>query len=236
MGVFNWTGATSSTKSSYNANNYGGTYEGTMANCYDTNFSTYLGNHRYRGGSGDWGITGTTTFEAIFLVPQNINTLSYKGFVSCDGNGEYGNGAWQAYVEMATGGAYFTIVSTSGGNHGEWNIGTVVSTTGWTGVTKVRMRLYSSAGGDRDGQITIELYELDAWGSAYQDVGFRVYSGTAAIAIGAEPLDATAHKVRYFSGTTAYGIPVVSTTSPKASAVHFFDGTGVMALPLTDST
>lgn len=68
--------------------------------------------------------------------------------------------------------------------------------------------------------------------TTYQDVGIRLYNGTSVVKIGAQELDG--HKLRFYDGSTTYGIPLLDTSDGDASPVRIYDGSNVKALPEVD--
>lgn len=64
---------------------------------------------------------------------------------------------------------------------------------------------------------------------AHTDIGLRIKSSTEIIKIGVLPLEAT-HKLRVRKGDTTYGIPLLETNDPFASAVRVCDGNALINL------
>lgn len=70
-------------------------------------------------------------------------------------------------------------------------------------------------------------------GIVHKDIGLRFYTGSSVIKIGCQDLDAS-HKLRIRKGGTTYGIELVATDDPQASAIRIYDGVAVKALPEVD--
>ena len=106
------------------------------------------------------------------------------------------------------------------------------SNLGLTGVTAIRVRVVCNqdAGGNPSSTGTSSIYEIDATGQVYGDIGLRVRKGSTNVAIGADALTA-AHKLRIRKGGVTYGIPLLSVSDTDASTVRINDGASVKALP-----
>jgi hypothetical protein len=105
-----------------------------------------------------------------------------------------------------------------------------------TNVTKVRVTISSSAGGEGGGvnssAAQAYLFEVYIYGlPPHKDIGGRIRASTSTIKIGVQDLEAT-HKVRIRKGNTTYGLKLLATNDPEASGLRIYDGTAVKSLPL----
>ena len=107
-----------------------------------------------------------------------------------------------------------------------------LSELGIIGATALRVRVVCSndGGGNPTSHGTSSIYEIDATGQVYGDVGIRVYDGSEVVKIGTDQLEPT-HKLRVRKGGTTYGIPLLEIADTNASTVRIHDGSAVKALP-----
>jgi len=104
-----------------------------------------------------------------------------------------------------------------------------ISLSGVLGIKAYAHVAVSSSGGPSNDHSACQIYEVQAWGPAYTDIGLRYYKG-GVIAIGVEALGAS-HKLRIRKGDTTYGIPLLETTDPNASPIRIYSGAALKALP-----
>lgn len=105
-------------------------------------------------------------------------------------------------------------------------------TIGLSGVKGIKAwvsAVVSSSGGPSNDSSGNYIYEVQAWGVAYADIGLRFYDNGSVQQIGTETLNN--HKLRIRKGSTTYGIPLVATNDVNASTIRIYDGSAVKSLP-----
>jgi len=224
---------THSTTGSYSAGGLGAPANPTYA--YDANAATAFGNAQEHGVGGDWGWTIYLISTHHFANPITIESIVYKlcafGWSLNNPNGSY----WlNVQISADNGAGWATIASTSGGIPGNYAWLDATATGPWSAITDIRVQVYCQVGGDREGGTGAWIYEIQAWGQVYNDIGVRMYGVTP----GTEPLvdsGAGAHKLRVRKGATTYGIPLVATNDSHASALRIYDGSAVKAIPIANN-
>jgi hypothetical protein len=224
---------THSTSGSYSAGGLASPANPTYA--YDGDTGTYFGCYDSHGAGGDWGWTAYLISSHHFSTPRAISSIVYKLRAVNTTGGEYPNGSYYMYVQISYNGTdWTTIYSTSGGYGNDFTINTSTAGT-WNSVTDIRAIVYSNSGGDREGATGAFIYDLQAVGTIYSDIGLRIRKNGVTYNIGVETLvdaGAGAHKLRFRDGGTTYGIPLLSVSDINASTLRIYDGANTKALPL----
>ena len=225
----------STTTHSNSGEYYGGgmTAPANFSYSYDGDTGTAYGASAYRGGGGDWGYYIYIISSHHFYTPKALSSIYYKLYARTNAYGNYPNGSYYMYVQISydSGSNWTTIYSSSGGaNSGEVTVDTTTTGT-WNSVTDIRAIVYAAAGGDRDGYCGAYIYEIQAIGTLYSDIGLRIRKNGVTYKIGAETLTAS-HKLRFRDGATTYGIPLLSVSDINASTLRIYDGANTKALPL----
>lgn len=205
----------------------GGT-DGSPSNINDNDEGTY-----YQG-----SVSGTTsgTFSYWCEVTIDSTDITKAEMVHYYGGTNNVNthyeGSWS--VKLYYGSAWYTI------NSGSWsdseNTETISNSTGWNGVTKIRLEAsgeYGSGSG-YPAASAHRTFELRLWGSGLDDSKIRIYSGSSNIKIGSESLDG--HKLRFYNGSETVGIPLLSTGDTEASSIRIYDGSGLTNMASDGST
>lgn len=199
---------------------------GTPADGADDNLTTYYGvKHK----TSLWShLHSEIILEAEFSEARNLDEVTIKVGEWGDDNDQsayywvsYYDGSWHYIAEQIDflGDPDQTVTAT-------W-------TAGWSNVTKIKVEVevyYKYTANQLETHAYI--YELQAWGTKYEDIGLRAHDGSDVINIGVEELDG--HKLRIRKGGTTYGIPLVDTTDGDASGVRIHDGSSIKALPKID--
>ena len=207
----------------------------------DENFSTYHGDE-YSLGGGSWSGSASKTIisEHTFSRALTVNSIKYRLLYQCNAGGPDGGRdyAYEVYVAYKVGETWTKILNASGsgdGNNGpNVDTGEVTFSTPVANVTAIKVYIYvysHTTEGGISGHAYI--YEIEAFGQPYDDIGIRFYKGAAVYKIGVEPLLST-HKLRIRKGSTTYGIPLLATTDALASPIRIYDGSAVKSLPLVD--
>lgn len=202
----------------------------------DESFSTYQG-LEYGIGDGSHGedYTYTMTSEHNFSVARNLTQIKYRLYAYSNQGGAGGN-TYTMHVEYKTGGSWYTLsgsyfTALSGQDEPlTKDTGTVTYSTPINSVSAVRATV-SVRSWTTEGSITGKayIYEIEAFGTAYDDIGLKARVGSTTYKIGVETL--STHKLRIRKGSTTYGIPLLATNDPEASPVRINDGASVKALP-----
>jgi hypothetical protein len=213
---------------------YSGTDSGAGANSIDGNWSTYQGTNG-SGGGNFW--SGTLISEHTFSKSRLLTQVSFRITGASYGYGsDAADSQGHTYVQYWNGSTWITF----SGGEGSWAGGEglasydsgVVNLTPSITTTKVRVYVTSEASAQGDGSTTyghIYLYEIEAYGEGYEDIGIRYRSGSTTYIIAGEELLST-HKLRIRKGSTTYGIPLVATNDASASPIRIYDGSAVKAL------
>ncbi len=201
----------------------------------DENFSTYHGDE-YSLGGGSWGGSGSETIISshTFSKPRNLTSIKYRIYAYVAMGGVSGNVEYTMYVRYKSGGSWTNIFyqSESGGAGTVFdvNTGEVTYSTPVSNVTDIEAYCYVFSHTD-EGAVygKAYIYEIEAFGDSYEDIGIRYRSGSTTYKIAAEELLAT-HKLRIRKGSTTYGIPLVATGDANASPIRIYDGSATYAL------
>ena len=214
---------------------YTGESTGAGANSIDENWSTYQGTSG-TGGGNFW--SGTLISQHTFSQSRLITQISFRFYGNSYGYGsDESDSHGNYYVQYWNGSSWVTF---SGGS-GSWSggEGLVTCDSGVVNIypnittTMVRVYAYSEASASGDGSTTygnLKLYEIEAFGTAYQDKGLRYYKNGTVYKIGVEDLTSS-HKFRCYIGNTKYGIPLLATNDSDASPWRIYDGSAVKAAP-----
>ncbi|MFH0763460.1 MAG: cysteine peptidase family C39 domain-containing protein [Candidatus Omnitrophota bacterium] len=180
----------------FNLSGYTGSYSGPAQNAYDGNLDTSSGYYyRERGGNGYFSDGAYTTWAWTFDTPQDISTLAWKlkSAAQVWSGASENSGAWGVYIAVTHDGGTSVLVNESqnvpanGTLYGySQNDKLVENATGWTGVTKIEVKLYGKAkrkdegagGGNED--IYHYLYEMKADGA---NISYLASSGDAPVSM-----------------------------------------------------
>jgi hypothetical protein len=199
----------------------------------DNNFNTAM---YYSSGDSSSGGTSlhTATSTHTFIAKRTITQWKYrvKNTHYATGPSASHSGWWKVEYKV-NGGAWTTLAGSfytySGGETGggSYDSGTITLNVTVEDVTDVRLTSYAQSD-CYDGHRSVEtnLYEVEAYGASYSDIGLRVYNHS----IGVETLESS-HKLRVNKAGTIYGIPLLATDDSNATPVRIFDGSAVKALP-----
>ena len=213
-------------------NTYAGAYSA------DDNFTTKQGLD-YGIGDGAHGenYEYIVTSEHTFPVARTVNSIVYKMYVRAAQGGAGGSDC-TLYIQYKVGGSWNTLPGSlhtdSGGQDyvSTYDTGTVTYSTPIANVQAVRAYcLIHSWTTEGSVSGTAYIYELQAFGQPYDDIGLKYYKGGVK-KIGVESLSAS-HKLRVRKGSTTYGIPLLTTADIMASGIRIYSG-GVKSLPLVD--
>jgi len=210
----------------------------------DENFSTYHGDeYSLSGGSWSGSASKTIISEHTFSRPLTVNSIKYRIYAQGYSGGPDGgrNVQYLMYVQYkVSGGEYQDLPNSRFSYNGDpggtitKDTGEVTFSTPVANVTAIKVYIYvysHTTEGGISGHAYI--YEIEAFGQPYDDIGIRFYKGAAVYKIGVEPLLST-HKLRIRKGSTTYGIPLLATTDALASPIRIYDGSAVKSLPLVD--
>lgn len=213
---------------------------GSGADAYDHNAGTAFGCLGHHGGDGS--VEVALQLELTWAVPCKIYRVYGNVYLQTYG-GNYrddGNGGWRHYyIQLRINGVWTTInqydIKDALGSN-QWGYESYVRdlTTGWDNVTGARIYSYVhsySYEGDRQQFGRLYLYEFNVYREAIIEI-FRVHRAAGQQKIGCVELNG--HKLRMRKGGTTFGLPLVATTDPQASAVRIYDGAAVKSLALAD--
>jgi len=183
------------------------------------------------------GDGGSFSYSVEIAFSESVNDINkaeiYHNFGAfCVPPGPCGgDGNW--YVDLYYSGAWHQILNGSWSTESDTTV-LSSSTTGWSDVTKIRLRADGSTGGNADYIVSWhKSYELRAWGPPnYSDIGIRMKTSAGIIKIGTQALDG--HKLRIRKGATTYGIPLLTPGGADDSGIRIWDGSAVKALPKVD--
>ena len=211
-----------------------GTSDG--GNTIDENFSTSMG---YSGSKGDGGLTVIVISEHTFPTSYNLTSVKYRLYAGASASGSYTR-SYNAlmYVEYYDGSWHDVPGSrySGGGGDGSWSYdtGNITYTGSLTNVSKIRAYTYGyglATGGEGSASAFGYIYEVEAFGEQYKDVGFSYKKSTTLYRIACEALLPT-HKFRTSKNSTTYGIPLVDISDPSASPIRVYDGSAIKAFIL----
>jgi len=198
----------------------------TINEIIDGNISSYYRLYRHVSDANhDWAIV-TTTVEITFAQASSVNEIKYK---------------WYRNSVASTVEAARREVSISIKRDGLWSqIGTstaeqVTIPGPWDDVTDIRGYFYEGKKngwgfGPQTVWAELRVYEIEAWGFIYQDIGLRVYNGSETIAIAAEPTGILTSPLRIAKNGVIYGIVLVDPGDPNDSGVRIQTSSGIKAL------
>jgi len=197
---------------------------GTYANAFDNNMATFYGIKAYTTIYSQLWAKCIVTSE--FDEAEDIDNMVIKIQETGYGTRNYAIYSLEYYDtgwNFIANGTSFTGTST------------VTNTTGWSGVNKARLTVevrydYIAHSGHLDTYAYI--YELQAFGTRYNDIGLRLKNNSTTINIGVQDLDG--HKLRVSKDSTTYGIPLLTPGDDGDSGIRFYDNSNVKALPIAD--
>lgn len=214
---------------------YTGVGSGAGANSIDESWSTYQGTSA----SGMYNCSASLISEHTFSKNRLLSSISFR---VVEGGGCYGsdgsnvNGSYA--IQYWGGSSWINFSGATGGwSRDEFNgvgIDSGQTTLSGLSITTTKVRAYCNAGGWAEGDgnnanVYIYLYEIQANGEAYEDIGIRYSKGGVTYKIAGEELLST-HKLRIRRGGVTYGIPLVATTDSTASHVRMYDGSAIKSL------
>jgi hypothetical protein len=214
-------------------NTYAGAYSA------DDNFTTKQGLD-YGIGDGAHGedYEYIVTSEHTFPVARTVNSIVYKMYVRAAQGGAGGSDC-TLYIQYKVGGSWNTLPGSlhtdSGGQNyvSTYDTGTVTYSTPIANVQAVRAYCLAHSWTTEGGVSgAAYIYELQAFGQPYDDIGLRFYNGGVK-KIGVLT-NSTACKGKIRKGSTTYGIPIVDTTDARAGIRITLSGGVAKALPTTD--
>jgi len=194
---------------------------GTYANAFDNNMATFYGIKAYTTIYSQLWAKCIVTSE--FDEAEDIDNMVIKIKEDGYGNRIYAN----YYLEYYDSGWHFIANGTA-----FTGTDTITDTTSWNGVNKVRLTVevyydYITHSGHLDTYAYI--YELQAFGTRYDDIGLRFKNSTTTANIGVQNLDG--HKLRVRKGSTTYGIPLIVPGSDGDSNIRIYDGSDIKSIP-----
>ena len=201
---------------------------------FDNDSNTYQGMSK----SGPDNMEGCVIVsEHLFSKSRTITSIKYRVSGNTAGSSQYYQmyqGTWN--IEYKVGSTWYSVASYDSGQGGNvtFDTGFVTYTPGTPIANVVGVRATCSIiclMGDRGGTLYSRIYEIQAFGEPYDDIGLRYYKGGVK-KIGVDTLTAS-HKLRVRKGSTTYGIPLLTTADTMASAIRIYSG-GVKSLPLVD--
>lgn len=174
-----------------------------------------------------------TEFEHIVNFGQTVKEITKVELVAATDVYIRG-GIIDLYVYLYYGSSWNKVYTIYNNGNEVFSKTTFTKTGSWSNVSKIKVYVYgeASAGPYLPEHVALEDYELRAWGPNLLDKGIRVYNGSSVIKIGVKAL--SGHKLRFYDGSTTYGIPLLSTSDSNASELRIYDGTTVKALPKVD--
>ena len=228
--LYNWTANPDSSNSGSvsswgntpsDTGNITNTTYGTYANAFDNDMATFYGIKAY---TTIWShLRAKCIVTSEFNEAEDIDNMVIKIGESGYGTRNYAKYSLEYYDtgwHFVANGTAFTGTST------------VTSTTGWTDVNKVRLTVevyyeYITHSGHLDTYAYI--YELQAFGTRYDDIGLRFKNSTTTVNVGVQDLDG--HKLRVRKGNTTYGIPLIVPGSDGDANIKIYDGSDIKSIP-----
>jgi len=204
---------------------------GTPVNVKDDDTGTYYGdrcNATYR---CSWDYSCEVAFVETVNNITKVEIHYYRGG-SWSGQ-VLSRGSW--YVDLYYTGTWNEVMSGAWGQQPSTTV-TESDSTGWTNVSKIRLRAEGYVGSlsGEPGDSEHKTFELRAWGPKnYLDIGLRVKKPGETIKIGVKRLGSS-HKLRIRKGNISYGIPLLDSDDGDASPIRIYDGSTVKALPRID--
>lgn len=216
-----------------------GSTSGTDAEAYDGNNATYYRYQIYH--NGDGSAHGTSYYECTWAKACHVTrAYVYLNFNTYGGNYKQVN--HQMIIYLKINGSWTSIYDSGdvndgniGSNHWDTVNCTQDITTGWDGVTGMKVEFHSysySYEGDRQQYSQHDYCEVHCYREAYVEA-FRIKKTSGNITIGrVEGL--TGQKLRIRKGGVTYALPLLDTDDPCASPVRIYNGAAVKALALAD--
>lgn len=171
----------------------------------------------------DWAIV-TTTVKITFAQPFTIlNEIKYKWYRNSVADMEEA-ARREVNISIKKDGSWLTVGTSTAQD--------VTILGPWDNVTDIRGYFYEGKKNGLWGGVWAELriYEIEAWGFIYQDIGLRVYNGSETIAIAAEPTGTLTSPLRIAKNGVIYGIVLVDPGDPNDSGVRIQTSSGIKAL------
>lgn len=208
---------------------------------YDLDNDTYQGITAYDTGGGPENAELTVISEHTF-EPATLEYIKYKTYLHCHSSSHYSSHREMHYIIAYKVGSTWTTIASydsgvlTGNGEATKNEGLLTYTPASpiANVIGVRATVYAhgyATGGE--GDVVKEgigrIYEIQAWGNPYQDIGLRFADADGVVRkIGVEVT--LASKLRIVKGGVTYGIPLVATDYPLASPIRIYDGSAVKSL------
>lgn len=232
MADYNWAADAGSTKTSTPSKTGSGIYgtTGSTTDIFDNNMATYQSASIYAG-SPTYNISATVIAQSDFALVHTINSvvlkISLSGYYQSTGNisiSLYYANAWNEVYSDTPNVPYPAGYSTT----------ITMDSLNLSGVSKIKSSAtcFSNRSGGTITSAYCGVYELQAWGPKYIDIGLRVRSSSGTVNVGvADASEMSLHKLRIRKGGTTYGIPLLATTDADACGLRIYDGTSVKSLP-----
>lgn len=209
---------------------------GSSVYSYDINNTTYQGVTYSRGASDG---TATVTSLHEFVAPVTVSNIKYYIILQAGNWGKYIQERQVTLTVSYKVGADWTAAvsydsGVSGGGVTDYNTGyaTYTPVSPITSVVAIRAIAYATsvgAGGEGGSYGYAKIYEIEANGQPYNDIGLRFIDGDGVTRkIGVE--STLASKLRINKTGTIYGIPLVDTTDNTALPLRIFNGSVVKSL------
>lgn len=208
-----------------------GTANGSLT--FDGNFSTSMGNS-----VGAQHNNSVVISQHTFARPLTINSFQYRITAGghCGGNYDK-NASYNIYVQYKAGGSWYYLPSSQfSGSVGDGSIGydtgSLSYSTPINNVTDVLAYAYGQGHGEdraSNGSYAY-IFEIQAWGRNYVDIGLRVYDGTGIVKIACEPVEVLTSPLRVRKGNTTYGVALVDVSDTYASKIRVKTNSGIKAL------
>lgn len=211
-----------------------GSWDGVDSSSIDENTSTYQGSSHSRC-APSCGVGLEVISEHIFAVPHTIHNIRYQFYAQgwYERESDYDYSAWaKVNVYYATdGGNYVSIYDNQ--NNPAQTSGLEAYNATIPNVKKIKVVLESfgyGAGGGAAGDANAMLYEIQAWGENYIDIGLRAYDGSNIIKLGCEPVGSNNSPFKISKNGINYSVALVDPGDASASKFRIKTNSGVKAL------
>jgi len=176
--------------------------------------------------SHDWAIV-TTTVEITFAQASSVNEIKYKWYRNSGATVQEGS-IREVRISIKRNGLWSQIGTSTAEQvtiPGPWD-----NVTDIRGYFKEGKKSAPTGFGPGIAWAELRVYEIEAWGFIYQDIGLRVYNGNETIAIAAEPTGTLTSPLRIAKNGVIYGIVLVDPGDPNDSGVRIQTSSGIKAL------
>ena len=209
---------------------------GAPSNAYDENFSSAYGSDNWR---SDGGYELYVISEHIFAKEFSLNKISYRLSAAATANGKYTRTHnFYMYVQYKVGGSWYELPGSrheGGGGEGDagYDTGQINYTTSINNVQGLRTTVHSyglATGGEGKARASGWIYEIQAWGENYVDIGLRAHDGIGIVKIACEPAGILISPLRIHKNGTTYAIVLVDPGDARASRIRIRTSLGIKAL------